>query len=133
MSRENVELLRRATDAFDRGDKALWLALCDPEIENVPPREWPESESIRGAEAVWDFFVESNAPWEGGASEQLEVIDAENGRIATQLHRDVQGKASGARVTWSFWQVVEFRNGKAVRIEWFTERSEALEAAGIQE
>jgi ketosteroid isomerase-like protein len=133
MSQEDVELLRQAIDAVNRGDKALWLALCDPEIENVPPREWPESESIRGAEAVWDFFVQGNAPWEGGAYEQLEVIDAGNGRIATQLHRDVQGKASGAPVTWSFWQVVESRNGKGVRIEWFTERSEALKAVGLAE
>lgn len=34
--------------------------------------------------------------------------------------------ASGAK-----WQVATFRNGKALRLEWFADRSEALEAAGL--
>jgi ketosteroid isomerase-like protein len=131
MSREDIELLRQAIDAVNRGDKALWLTVCDREIENVPPRKWPESEAIRGAEAVWDFYVAGNEPWEGGSFVQLEVVDGGNRRIAAHLHRDVQGKASGARVTWSFWHVVEFRDGYLARIEWFTERGEALEAAGL--
>ena len=36
--------------------------LCDPELENVPSREWPETEPIRGAEAVWGFLVEVARP-----------------------------------------------------------------------
>jgi hypothetical protein len=34
---------------------------------------------------------------------------------------------------WSYWVVVTFRNRKALRIEWFVDRREALEAAGLRE
>ncbi len=57
MSQENVESYQHAIDAFNRGDRAAWLALCDPALENVPSRDWPESEPIKGREAVWDFLV----------------------------------------------------------------------------
>jgi ketosteroid isomerase-like protein len=29
MSQENIEIVRPAVDAFDRGDRAAWLALPD--------------------------------------------------------------------------------------------------------
>jgi hypothetical protein len=49
------------------------------------------------------------------------------------MSTELRGKASGARVPWSYWQVVTFRRGKPVRIEWFGERAKALEAAGLEE
>jgi hypothetical protein len=37
-------------------------------------------------------------------------------------------------VAFRFWQVITFRNdGKALRFEWFNDRAEALEAAGLSE
>jgi ketosteroid isomerase-like protein len=134
MSQENIESLRRALDAFNRRDKAAWLALCDPELENVPIRDWPDSDPIRGREAVWDFYFEANDVWEdGGPWEYGDLIEAGNDKVVANLRREVRGKASGASVTWSQWQVGTFRNGKWLRAEWFAERSEALEAVGLRE
>jgi ketosteroid isomerase-like protein len=69
MSEETLMTLRRALDAFNRGDKVAWLAACDPQAENVPPREWPENAPIRGAEEIWDFYVKAVEAWEEGAFE----------------------------------------------------------------
>jgi ketosteroid isomerase-like protein len=33
MSQENVETAREAIDAWDRGERAAWLALHDPDYE----------------------------------------------------------------------------------------------------
>ena len=133
MSQENVETYRQALDAFNRRDRAAWLALCSPELENVPPREWPESEPIRGAEAVWDFFVEGQEPWEESPYEYVELIEAGDDTIVSHVRAEMRGQASGAEVAWSFWQVATFRSGKALRFEWFADRTEALEAAGLSE
>ena len=130
MSRGNVELFREALDAFNRRDKAAWLAFYDPEFENVPPRDWPEAAAIKGPEGTWDFYVESQEPWEGAPFEVGELIDAGDKVVAETLAQ-VRGKSSGAAVAWSYWHVVTFRDGKALRSEWFTERAEALEAAGL--
>jgi ketosteroid isomerase-like protein len=133
MSQENVESYRRAVDAFNRRDRPGWLALCGRGLENVPPRDWPESESIRGREAVWDFFVKGNEPWEESRFEIFELIDVGKDKIVAELRAEMRGKASGASVAWSYWHVVTSRDGKAQRFEWFADRAEALEAAGISE
>jgi ketosteroid isomerase-like protein len=33
MSKENVEIVRRAYDAFNARDRAAFLRMCDPEVE----------------------------------------------------------------------------------------------------
>jgi ketosteroid isomerase-like protein len=133
MSQENVETLRHAQDAFNRRDKAAWLAACDPQAENVPPREWPENAPIRGAGAIWDFYVEAVNAWEEGSFEWAELIDAGADKIVANQRREMRGKVSGASVVWSYWVVFTFSNGKVLRSEWFADRAEALEAAGLSE
>jgi ketosteroid isomerase-like protein len=108
-----------------------WLALLDPACENVPPREWPESAPIRGAEATWDFYVESVESWEEGPFEWAELVDAGNDKVIAHQRREMRGKASGAGVVWSYWVVFTFRNGKVVRSEWFADRAQAIEASGL--
>jgi len=132
MWQENVESYRQALDAFNRRDRAAWLAFCDPELENVPPRDWPESRTVRGSEAVWDFFIEGSEPWEGNL-EPFGPIEEGDDKLVAQVRGEVRGKASGAAVAWSFWHVVTYREGRALRFEGFADRAEALEAAGLRE
>ena len=133
MSQENLKTMRRAADAVSRHDRAVFMALCAPEFVNIPPADWPESEPTRGREAVWDFFMTTSEPWEETTYNIIDAIDGGDEKIAVQMRADMRGKASGAGVAWSYWQVVTFREGKAVRSEWFTARGEALEAAGLSE
>lgn len=132
MSLGNLEVYRRGLDAFNRRDRATWLALCSPEVENVPPREWPESRLTRGRDVVWEFLTSNNDPWEASRYEPSEVIEGDD-KVVVHLTAEMRGKASGAEVAWSFWQVVTFHNGAVSRFEWFAQRDAALEAAGLQE
>ena len=133
MSQENVEAIRRAQDAFNRRDKAAWIAVCDPEIENFPAREWPEGAPVRGAEAAWEFFVKANEAWEQGSYEWSEPIDAGSDKLVARLSAELQGKTSGAVIAWAYWVVCTFRNGRVLRYEWFADRADALEAPGLSE
>jgi ketosteroid isomerase-like protein len=133
MSQANMEAIERGLDAFNRGDLATWIAVCDPEVENIPPREWPESAGTRGPEAIWEFFVDGASTWDEGAFEWGELIDAGPDRLVVNQRRQMRGKASGADVTWSYWVVFTFRGGRVLRFEWFRDRAEALEAAGLKE
>jgi ketosteroid isomerase-like protein len=101
MSQENVELVRRGFDAFNRRDRSAWLALAHPDLEWLPPADWPENTMVRGSEAVWDFAVRSNEPWEKGFSyELIELIDCENDVVAAHAARAGQGERhrGGVRV-----------------------------------
>jgi len=133
MSQENVEVMRQNLDAFNRGDKTAWLATFDPDAEMVPARDWPESAPICGAEAIWDFYVGVTDAWDESSFEFGEVIDSRADKIVANTRRETRGKASGAGVQFSYWAVSTYRNGKAVRVEWFADRSQALEAAGLRE
>jgi ketosteroid isomerase-like protein len=101
MSQENVDNFREAIEAFNRGDRAAFLALCDPGYENVPPRDWPESAPIRGREAVWDFFVQGQEPWDNASFTLSEVIDAGDDTVVAHQQAEMHGKTSGAEVAWS--------------------------------
>jgi ketosteroid isomerase-like protein len=124
--KSNEETLRRAVDAFNRRDRAALLALCAPDLVNVPPREWPESSPVVGREAVWDFYVQGNEPWEESVLSVVELTDAGGDKVVAHIRGEMRGRASGAGVPWSFWGVVTFRNGKVAHVEWFADRGEAL-------
>jgi ketosteroid isomerase-like protein len=59
MSEENVEIVRRAWDAWQRGDFAELFALYDSEIvyDLTHYREWPES-IYRGHQGIRQFIDE---------------------------------------------------------------------------
>jgi hypothetical protein len=89
MSQENVKTLRRAVDAVNRRDKALWRAACDPEIENVPPRDWPESEPTRGPDAIWDFYVEAMDSWGAGIYEYSEITEVSHDDLVAHIRGEL--------------------------------------------
>ena len=131
MSQENVETYRQAVDAFNRRDRVAWSVVGDPAVVNIPPREWPESRRATGLDAVWDQLVANMDAWEEQQLQIVEVVDAGSEKIGAQIRSEVTGKSSGAAIAWTYWHVVTFRDGKIVRSEWFADRVDALEAAGL--
>ena len=133
MSEENVEIAQKAMEAFNRRDRDAWLALNDPEVEFRADPEWPESETVGGREAVWDFIVSLTDAWEQDDVEMVEVIDAGDDELAVRYRRPVLGKASGIADVLDYWCVHTFRRGRILSHEWFASRARALEAAGLSE
>ena len=134
MSHENVEIMRTMLDAFDRRDRAAWLALHVRECEVIPSAMWPEVDAIRGREAAWDFYVEVAEPFQRRPlAPDTEAVDAGPDKVALHHQTVVRGRASGAHVELNYWVILTFREGKVLRDEWFTDRAEALEAAGLSE
>jgi ketosteroid isomerase-like protein len=61
MSQENVELLHRAYDAFNRRDLDALLALCDPDVEFISyTMQVERGDPYRGHDGV--------RSWSGGSS-----------------------------------------------------------------
>ncbi len=125
-----AEVGRRFLVAPNSGDRSGRDSVCDPEIEWTPPVEWPEAGTIHGADAVWDFFVELNEPWEQGDYD-MEVLDLDSDTLVVRVTREMRGKASGVIAEFDYWTVAGFRDGRIHRVQWFSERADALEAAGV--
>jgi ketosteroid isomerase-like protein len=132
MSQENVEVFRQMLNAFDRRDRAAWLALRDPDCEVIPSAMWPEVDAIRGREP-WDFYVKVAEAFERLPVAGVELVHAVADKVLVHWRHDVRGRASGADVEINYWIVVTFREGRIARDQWFADRAEALEAAGLQE
>ena len=128
---EAVETYRRAIDAFNRRDKEAWLSTAHPELENHPPRDWPEQEVIRGGGEVWDFYVESFEAFEEGGIAIVGPVEEEEDTLLAEISAQVRGRASGAEAEWRYWQVLELRDDKAFRISWFSDEADARRAAGL--
>jgi ketosteroid isomerase-like protein len=133
MSEENVEVFKAWVDAWNRDDKRAWTSLMDPELETLPLPEWPESGPFIGPDAAWDFYrhFEEMLPARE-AYEITELIDAGDSLIACQ-EAPMRGRASAAEVGFKLWAIHTLRDGRINRTQWFNERSEALEAAGLGE
>ena len=111
MSQENVEIVRRTLEAFNRGDKADWLADHDPDAVMIPARQWPENAPIRGADAIWDFYLAATDTWDEGATQIGEVIGSGD-TLVINNRRDARGRASGANVEFSYWSVIHIPERK---------------------
>ena len=72
MSRENVEKLRRAYDAFSRGDFDEALTFAHPDIEFYPPGNAAPYRGIENFRAWWSptpLTAKSSSPWSSSIRE----------------------------------------------------------------
>jgi hypothetical protein len=76
-------------------------------------------------------LVEAQSTWDEGSYEWGELIEIDPDKVVANQRREMHGRTSGAAVMWSYWVVFTFRDGKLLRFEWFDDRADALEAAGI--
>ena len=120
-------------DAFDRRDRAAWLALCDENYEVVPIGDWPEHDVIEGREAAWDFYRQVIDVFESQDFGDVELRDAGADKVLVHQQNEIRGRESGASVEMDYWVVVTFRDGKVFRDQWFADRAEALKAGGLSD
>jgi ketosteroid isomerase-like protein len=131
MSRENVELVRRVFDGWSRGDFSVGADLIAPDFEWQQHREAVEPGSRSGA-AVGDSLRKIFEIYESFQVEPEEFIDAGD-KVVVVAHVHATAKRMGIDLDsrWAFvWTV---HQGRLARNEVYTERREALIAAGLSE
>lgn len=130
MSAENVEKTGDFIAAYNRRDFNAAVACFDPEIEWVLPAH-QSFDSCRGPDEVKRFWEGLDETFAELRLDPQEYVDAGD-RVAVRLRYYGRGKESGAEIeTEMYHQVTTFRAGSMVRIEYFTDWRQALEAAGI--
>jgi ketosteroid isomerase-like protein len=137
MSEENVELIRRITEAVDRGDLDGAVAIANPlpEFEFDPSTWFPQADLVgvqRGPEGLRRVLEPFWSEFDDLHVELHELIDAGDQVFASATVRG-RGKHSGVETGLDLWGVWTVREGRAVRWQGFTNRAAALEAAGLGE
>jgi uncharacterized protein len=129
MSRENVEIVRRAFElkVLGRGSDAE-LAAFHPDVVINSVEEGPSY----GLNAIRDNFERWASAWDELEATPEEFVDAGERVLVTARHRG-RGRGSGISVDAHFHEVYTLRDGKIIRVEEFIDRDKALEAAGLSE
>ena len=148
MSEENLEIVRRLTDAMQAGLERYDLgadldmeaitvefdsAGVAADLELIPAREVPGPRSYRGLAGLIEFMRTWTEDFEAWSNEYDRFIGAPDDRVVALAHQTGTGKGSGVPVELHYGLVFELKERRVIRIRLFLDPAEALEAAGLSQ
>ena len=128
MSQANVDLVLRLYDGWARGEPGL--ELMDEDISMVEPEELPGRVEAHGIDSVSRYIERFSNHWDEIRFDPEEVVDAGD-RVVVIARLVGRWKASGVAVERLWAYVWTFRDGRALRMEGFADRAQAIAAAGL--
>jgi ketosteroid isomerase-like protein len=129
MSKENVELARRAADALSAGDFDRYFEYFDRDVVYYTRTDEPDAGVYHGLEEFRNFFETSWLEMLTDVRAQLdEIIDIGDQTIAVAMVRG-RGRSSGAEVAESYVFLRSWRDGKTVEVREYRTKQEAMDAA----
>jgi ketosteroid isomerase-like protein len=134
MSQENVEIVRRLYDAVNLAGLGAVTDFLHPEVEVVPPPNWPEGSALlRGRERVQEFARQWMETFEDFRVEPERYVDSGGEEVVVYVRDRGRIKGSGTEIDNRLIHVWTLTGGKVIRWQLFAEEDQALEAAGLRE
>lgn len=131
MSEKNVEIVRAAIDAFNRGDVDAAFKDANPDFQYDQTRAVGIDRGVFNLEQFQSLLATFTDSWESFTIGADELIDAGEDVVMpfTNMARGRDGIEVQARGIW-VWTI---RDGSIVRACLYQKRHEALKAAGLRE
>ena len=134
MSRDNVELVRRAHHAAMKGDLEPFIATLAPDVVWDTSRSpFPEARIYHGIDGVREWFRELGDAFDEEVRYEIEELRDLGDRVLLVLRAEAAGRSTKIGVDWRFVPVYTLREGKVVRMDRYGDRAEALAALGLSE
>ena len=131
MSEANLELARRAFDAFDAGDLDALVALCHPEFELRTSGVYPGLKPVyRGPQGLREFWRDWAELWEELVLE-VEDLQAEDDRVLALVTFRARGR-EGIEVRRPAANLSVVRDGLVLRQSMYGSWEEGRQAAGLE-
>jgi uncharacterized protein len=131
MSEVNVEIVRRLIEAWNSNEPDGAIAIVDPGVVIDATRRRVNPKTYTGRQGMRRMLADTHEVWEEFRMKPDEVRDAGDRVVA--IGRWVgKGKDSGIEVQQPVADVFTLHDRRVIRLELgFTDRAEALEAAGL--
>jgi hypothetical protein len=126
---ENVEAARRFVEALNRGDYQTAATELDPELE-IDDTDIPES---TGADSLYAWLARWDAAWDSWRVDDVDIRPVGEARTISLFKMIVRGKGSGIELTRQDAVLADYRDGKIVRLAYYNDQAQALEAAGLSD
>jgi ketosteroid isomerase-like protein len=133
MSRENVEVVRRAVEAFNEAGMGseTTLSFFDEAVVFEEPPEQPGARMARGRESTSRLFAQFDEAWEYHRSQPEEIRAIDDERVLMLSVEHFRGR-EGIELAQPAGTIFTVSGGKIVRMQSFWERANALEALGLR-
>ena len=134
MSRENVEVVRSAFEAWNRDDLEGALTLIHPDaVFKVPDGVFLGIEGeFHGHTGVREYWQANKEPWQYYKSHIERTLEAGD-IVVLGVRLEGVGKESGAHVDLPFANVFEVADGLITKLVTYASFGDALEAVGLRE
>ena len=132
MSRQNLEAVQAAFEAYYRGDMERVTELAHPNLVVTQTAEMPDAETFHGRRGFIDAIDAWAEAWDDVRVERLSTRDVGD-HVLTTVRQRARGRRSGVEVEGRFTFVFTLKAGKLVRWRMFADESEALEAVGLRQ
>ncbi len=132
MSRESVQVVRAAYEAYLRGDVAGMLERVAPDVVVHQPPDQVDARTSVGHEGLLAIMGEWIGEWEDYRVEMLRMVDADPHVVVT-IRQSGRGKGSGVEVESEYAFVYTVEAGKVAQWRMFTSEDQALQAVGVPE
>jgi ketosteroid isomerase-like protein len=134
MSQENVEILRRAVLAFDRGAEDEWIAAWHPNAELWDFTELPDvPQPYRGHEGVRQWATNVRGVLGDFRMNPHAFTRIDNDAVLMEVEVRGVGERSGVPVGMTVHVLAWIQGDKIARTRAFLDRAQAREAAGLRE
>ena len=120
---EGSDFAARVYAAVNGRDREAIKALSAPDIV-----VGTTVEAYRGAEALLEWLDEGDDAFDDFTVELLEVEELD-GHVLASMRQRGRGKASGAEVDHDFTHVWTLRDGRAIKLQSFAHRDDAVRYA----
>jgi ketosteroid isomerase-like protein len=131
MSQENVDLVRRSTDAWNAGDTDAWSEFLAPNVIWRVMPDWPEQGPFIGRDAVVRQVRQLRESWDSDAIVPVSnFIDAGDQVVLRFIWR---GMGRGPELNMELTSVNTVREDTIIAVEFFWNHAEALKAVGLEE
>jgi ketosteroid isomerase-like protein len=130
MSRENVEVAQALAEAWRISDRDAWMSAWGEAAEFYPLRSQLEGHGYHGRAGLREFWTAWDNDWEWARFLVDEVLDAGD-QVVALAHFNALGKVSGVELDYPIGIVLAIRDGLVVYARFYSDATEALEAAGL--
>jgi ketosteroid isomerase-like protein len=132
MSQENVEIVRRQFELWNRDDLTAWALTHHPDVTVVPPAGWPEGEPLGSREEWLAQAALLRDSWTEQRIEVRRIADAGD-RVLVLFTWVTKGKGSHIPLETDMGCVATVDRGLIAHLVYFTDYAQALEAVGLAE
>jgi ketosteroid isomerase-like protein len=130
MTEDSVAQVKRMSETFNRRDVPAFLEVIDPEVVWIPIMATLEGRVYRGHEGVCKWIEDLGTDWDSFETHQEEFQEIGD-RVLIFGRWRARARNSGIELREPAAWLVDLRGGRVVRLQTFTDRRDAIEAAHL--